>query len=217
MGPGPFGRLISWKLPHPSVKGSAYQESLDSVTLSLPPLPIDAYTSQSQPDTWTPTGWTKAHIRHLLDALFTWEALPVSPLYHDEFFQDFYSDSSRFCSSALVYSMLAAASRLINENHDDSRLLSTGWLGSKVFSDEAEIVLQRSRQAESLPEVQALGFLSLYHVRYGREGEASGFRRPISWLSAIQCPPHHSGDMPPNRAYILCHCVCTFGSPSRPA
>jgi hypothetical protein len=145
-----FSQLFSWKSALQSIQGGV-RPALES-ELSLPPLPIDAYISHGQSDTWTRTGWTKAHIRHLFDALFTWDYLPVSLLYHDEFLQDFYNDSNRFCSSALVYAMLAVASRVINENHDDSHLLPSGWFGSRVFFDEAEALLQKPGQGDSLPD-----------------------------------------------------------------
>jgi hypothetical protein len=61
---------------------------------------------------------------------------------------------------------------MINGNHDDSRLLPSGWVGSRVFFDEAEALLHKSGRVDSLPDIQALGVLSLYHVRCGREEEA---------------------------------------------
>ncbi|KAH7110017.1 putative nitrate assimilation regulatory protein nirA [Dactylonectria estremocensis] len=144
-----------------------------STILSLPPLPLDAYNSEwHTPDTWTRTGWTRAHLRHLFDALTTWDYLPFSLLCKDQFLQDYQSGSSRFCSSALVHAVLALASRLINENDDDARLLPSGWLGSKMFLDEAEAILQARGPLNRLPDIQALGILSLYQMRCGREAEA---------------------------------------------
>ncbi|KPM39394.1 hypothetical protein AK830_g7157 [Neonectria ditissima] len=170
-----FDHLHSWRQFRPSLNdrnlpsGAAEQSTI----LSLPPIPVDAYNSDShKADIWTRTGWTRAHLRHLFDALTTWDYLPFSLLCKDRFLEDYQSGSSQFCSSALVHAVLALASRLINENDDDSRLLPSGWLGSKIFFDEAEAILQARGKLDNLPDIQALGVLSLYQIRCGREVEA---------------------------------------------
>ncbi|KAH7111007.1 nitrate assimilation regulatory protein nirA, partial [Dactylonectria estremocensis] len=170
-----FDHLHSWRLCRPSISDRNLLSGISerSTILSLPPLPLDAYTSEwHTPDMWTRTGWTRAHLRHLFDALTTWDYLPFSLLCKDQFLQDYQSGSSRFCSSALVHAVLALASRLINENDDDARLLPSGWLGSKMFLDEAEAILQARGPLNRLPDIQALGILSLYQMRCGREAEA---------------------------------------------
>ncbi|KAH7140012.1 nitrate assimilation regulatory protein nirA [Dactylonectria estremocensis] len=167
-----FEQLHSWRLCHPSTSKSKASASDQSTILSLPPLPLDAYASDSQTDTWTRTGWTRAHIRHLFDSVLTWDYLPFSLLDKDQFLRDYQTGSSQFCSSALVHSVLALASRLINENDDDFTLLPSGWFGSKLFLDEAETLLQANEPLENLPDIQALGMLSFYHVRCGREARA---------------------------------------------
>jgi hypothetical protein len=65
-----FVQLLSWKLCCSRLTDHSLAETPEqSITLFLPTLPLDAYISQLQLDTWTRTGWTKAHIRHLFDAL----------------------------------------------------------------------------------------------------------------------------------------------------
>ena len=143
-----------------------------STLLTFPPLPLDSYASEKQPDTWTRTGWTRAHVRHLFDAIFTWDYLPFCLLDKDLFIRDYESNSTRFCSSALVYATLAISARLINEN-DNEKVLPSGWLSSKLFCDEAKKALQQAEQSTtSLPDVQALGILSLYYLRCGLETTA---------------------------------------------
>ncbi|KAI5459151.1 hypothetical protein BGZ63DRAFT_512716 [Mariannaea sp. PMI_226] len=168
-----FGQLLSWSTCTRSSdhRLPAKRPKL-STTSSLPPLPLDAYNSCAHMDTWTQTGWTKAHIRHLFDALVTWDYLPFCLLCKELFLQDFYSGSDQFCSSALVHAMLALATRLINESGDDNGILPSGWLHSKFFFQKAESLLSGKAPFSSLPDNQALGILSLYQIRCGREVQA---------------------------------------------
>lgn len=169
-----FEQLLSWKLCCPNFShNSSSDKTLErSTILSLPPLPLDSCMSHSPADTWTRTGWTMAHLRHLFDALFTWDYLTFSLLCYDLFLQDFYTGSTRFCSSTLVHAILAMATRLVNEDDDDSGILPSGWFGSVIFSDEAESEVQEGRQIDRLPDIQALGILSLYRIRCGQEAKA---------------------------------------------
>lgn len=168
-----FDELHSWRSCHPRInERNPSKISEQSTILSLPPLPLDAYISHSHTDTWTRTGWTMAHIRHLFDTILTWDYLPFSLLCKDQFLQDYQNGSNRFCSSALVHAVLALASRLINENEDDFRLLPSGWFGSKFFLNDAEALLQSSGPLNSLPDIQALGILSCYQIRCGQEAKA---------------------------------------------
>ncbi|KAK1754718.1 fungal transcriptional regulatory protein [Echria macrotheca] len=174
-----FGQLRSWKSCRPNIHNidpSAGKDveklKLRGTILSLPPLPLDAYSSHAQTDTWTRTGWTKAHLRHLIDALRTWDYLPFCLFSEELFMRDYDSGATQYCSSALVHAILALATRLINESSDDTGLLPSGWKRSRVFLDEANGMLQTVRRLEGLPDIQALGMLSLYHLRCGRENEA---------------------------------------------
>lgn len=169
--PSCFDQLLTWRTCRPNPC------SVDATTpspLSLPPLPLDAYTAHSRKvDTWTRTGWTHAHVRHLIDALRTWDYLPLCIFCEDLFLRDYDDDASRFCSAALVHAILALATRLINESSDDAALLPSGWLSSQVFFDEARTNLSRdSSQVTDLPDIQALGILALYRLRCGFEAEA---------------------------------------------
>jgi len=165
-----FDHLLTWRScrPNPS--------AVDAPTpppLSLPPLPLDAYTSHSrQVDTWTRTGWTRAHVRHLIDALRTWDYLPFCLFCEDLFLRDYDKGATGFCSFALVHAILALSTRMINESGDDAELLPSGWLSSQVFFDEASAHLPDGTQVSELPDIQALGILALYRLRCGQEEEA---------------------------------------------
>lgn len=86
-------------------------------------------------------------MRHLLDALLTWDYLPFCLLCKDSFLRDYHGGSARYCSSAPVNALLALATRVLNEN-DGSALSS------------------------SLSDIQAFGILSLYQISCGRAPEA---------------------------------------------
>ncbi|TWU70561.1 hypothetical protein ED733_000559 [Metarhizium rileyi] len=167
-----FQRLLSWRQCRPSLNQEMATDELDQSTiLTLPPQPLDAYKTDANEDTWTQIGWTKAHIRHLIDAIFPWDYLPFSLLCYDLFMQSFYSDSAQFCSPALVCAILALASRVVNEDKDDLEILPSGWIGSRTFFKKATAALQEGL-SDSLPDIQAVGILSLYHLRCGKEAEA---------------------------------------------
>ncbi|KAK5657280.1 hypothetical protein OQA88_3342 [Cercophora sp. LCS_1] len=184
-----FDQLLSWRTcrAHPRhvdmQTESQEAASALSTILSLPPLPPDAHTAHSQPDSWTRTGWTRAHILHLVDALRTWDYLPFCFFSEDLFMRDYESGSGQFCSSALVHAILALSSRLINEGSDESGLLPSGWLRSRLFADEAKALIKEAEHPRSLPDIQALGILSLYHLRCGNEVEAG--KQAEAFLSSI--------------------------------
>jgi len=165
-----FDQLLTWRSCRPNPR------AVDAPTptpLSLPPLPLDAYTAHSrQVDTWTRTGWTRAHVRHLIDAIRTWDYLPFCIFCEDLFLRDYDNDATRFCSSALVHALLALSTRLINESSDDAALLPSGWLSSQVFFNRAKAQLPDDSQLANLPDIQALGILALYRLRCGLETEA---------------------------------------------
>lgn len=170
-----FQQLRSWKHCRPAPRNNRLAPDTDQSTiLTLPPRPLDAYVSHWHQDRWTQIGWTKAHIHHLIDAIFSWDYLPFSLLSHDLFLQSFYSDSSQFCSSALVCAILALACRLVNEDKDELEVLPSGWIGSKTFFNQANAKLHEHR-SKILPDIQAIGVLSLYHLRCGQEAKAQEY------------------------------------------
>lgn len=168
-----FHQLFSWKqIPNFTNSDLVDEEDSQSTVLSLPPLPLDAYKSYSHPDWWTQTGWTQAHIHHLFDALYTWDYLPFSLICYDLFLQDFHNGSTRFCSRALVYAILALATRIVNENNDSSEVLPSGWRGSGALFKVAQAQVKHGGPLQNLPDIQALGILSLYEIRNGQEAKA---------------------------------------------
>jgi len=208
-----FSQLMSWRSCRPNIQlanalieESPEKQKMRSTILSLPPLPLDAYSAHGDTDTWTRTGWTKAHVRHLIDALRTWDYLPFCIFSEELFLRDYNGGCNQFCSSALVHAILALSTRLINESSDDAGLLPSGWLRSQVFFDEASGMLQTVQQIDGLPDIQALGMLSLYLLRCGREVESKQLAE--KFVASIQdlCRRVHSEDGEYIRARKITYC-----------
>lgn len=191
-----FNQLLSWRSCRPKSRNSSLRAGTrkaslpPSTILSLPPLPLDICASESEVDIWTQTGWTRAYIQHLVDALLTWDYLPFCLFCKDLFWQDYCSGSNLFCLSALVNAILALSTYLINEN-DDPGPLPSGWFGSRLFFDEAKLLVRDNGPSSSLPDIQALGVLSLYHMRCRREADAQGLAQTFatSITRLCQYPP----------------------------
>ncbi|KJZ70972.1 hypothetical protein HIM_09627 [Hirsutella minnesotensis 3608] len=131
--------------------------------------------SHPQSDRWIRAGWTVTSVRQLFDTLMTWDYLPFCLICKDPFLRDYYSGSTRYCSSALVNALLALAIRVVNENTPETQSPGPGWSRSKAFFDEAEAILHSTGPSDNLADIQALGMLSLYQVTCGREAEAQEF------------------------------------------
>ncbi|KAM3512302.1 hypothetical protein MY11210_004015 [Beauveria gryllotalpidicola] len=171
-----FEQLLSWRSCHPTFDQRNQHRSSSAPSagreLTLPSAPLDAYGTSTDMDPWTQVGWTRAHIRHLFDVLVTWDSINFCILSKKQFLQDYETGSLRFCSSALVHAVLAVSTRLMNEARDDAHILPTGWLGSQYFLQKANAALSKQESIDSLPDIQSLGMLALYHIRSGQEKEA---------------------------------------------
>lgn len=151
---------------------------------SLSSLPLD----DAQTDRWTRAGWTVASVRRLLDALLTWDYLPFCLMCKDPFLRDYYSGSSRYCSSALVNALLALATRVVHENGDEAESPGPGFkCGSKPFFDEADAIIRSTGPSASLPDIQAIGILALYQITCGREAEAQALADSFAARIADLC------------------------------
>ncbi|UNI14797.1 hypothetical protein JDV02_001392 [Purpureocillium takamizusanense] len=161
--------------------------SAGSVT-SLPSTSGDENLRSAAP--WTRTGWSVAKVRDHLQSLLTWDYLPFCLLCRDPFLQDFASGEGRYCSRALVNSLLALSMRIVGKPHHphsqrhhqekqdplvtvaDGGSPSSDWSDSQALFDEAEALVSGQGRPGSLPDIQALGMLALYQVSCGREAEA---------------------------------------------
>ncbi|GJN86841.1 hypothetical protein PLIIFM63780_010423 [Purpureocillium lilacinum] len=151
---------------------------------------IEANTTK-QIDLWTRTGWPVTKIRDRFDSLLTWDYFPFCLLCKDPFLQDFASGEGRYCSPALVNSLLALSTRIQDERQHphqqqhqkkqqtcltksdaDGEFPHSDCWNSQALFDEAEALISGKEQLGTLPDIQTLGMLSLYQVSCGREAEA---------------------------------------------
>ncbi|KAM4061174.1 putative nitrate assimilation regulatory protein nirA [Hirsutella rhossiliensis] len=155
--------------------------------VSISSLPFDG-ASHAQTDRWTRIGWTVASVRQLLDALLTWDYLPFCLMCKDPFLRDYYSGSTRYCSSALVNALLALATRVVHETNNETESPGPGFkCGSKTFFDEADAIIHGTGHSTNLPDIQAIGILSLYQITCGREAEAQALAESFAARIADLC------------------------------
>lgn len=196
-------RLRTWNLPqfYPSdlsrpVEATAalLRDGLPAPAFLLPP-PASGDTAQSQTDEWTQTGLRRAYVRQLLDILSTWDSLPGCIVCKAPFLEAYDTGSDQFCSTALVNAMLALATRVVVEPAEDETGLSlAGRPGSKQFSNSAEALLGNAKLASHLPDIQALGILSIYKISCGHETEAQMFAKLfVSRISDLYSRPSSAG------------------------
>jgi hypothetical protein len=114
---------------------------------------------------------TKTYVLQLFDTFFEWKQLPISIVSQDLFLRDYKDGSDQFCSTALVHAILALATRLNGENGNADTQASR-WLESESFFGLAKTAVEDGAHVTSLPNIQALGVLSLYSIRCAREAEA---------------------------------------------
>lgn len=155
--------------------------------ISASSFPFDG-RSHTQPDRWTRTGWTVAAVRELLDALLTWDYLPFCLMCRDPFLKDYCSGSTQYCSSALVNALLALATRVVHENNDETGSPGQGFVsGSATFFEQADTIIHRNGPPMNLPDIQAIGILSLYQISCGRETEAQALAESFAARVADLC------------------------------
>lgn len=94
----------------------------------------------------------------------------------------------------------------MNESSDDAALLPSGWLSSQVLFDEARANLSEG----CLPDIQALGVLSLYHLRCGFEAEARELVEAFAARTAEHCQRPLPDDEPAredfSKARLITYC-----------
>lgn len=168
----PFDELLSWRSCRPqSAPSPAAQELIESPLLT--PLPYGPWTANSTTDSWTKTGWSSGHVRNLFDVAATWDYLPFGFLEKPTFLEHYDANSTRLCSTSLVHAILALSILISNGNEEDSHGVPESVAGSRRLMQVAKdlLVLEDAHQL-ALPDIQALGFMSLYQLRCGRESEA---------------------------------------------
>ncbi|KAM4061565.1 nitrate assimilation regulatory protein nirA [Hirsutella rhossiliensis] len=131
----------------------------------FPSLPFDD-ASHAQTDRWTCAGCTVASVRQILDALLTWDYLPFCLMCKDPFFRDYCSGSSATKRRARGLASSAEA------NH----------------FRQGRGHYPQNRPSANLPDIQAIGILSLYQITCGREAEAQALADSFAARIVNLCP-----------------------------
>lgn len=143
-----------------------------STPVSLPTRFRNGDAFESQAHNWMTLGLGRAYIRRLFTILVTWDCLPFCIVSEAPFLKAYDEGSSQFCSSALVNALTALAIRVVIEPETETGPPSTNWLRSQQFFDNAKGILGNGRIPTHLPDIQAVGILSIYQICSGRETEA---------------------------------------------
>ncbi|KAJ6439384.1 glycoside hydrolase family 79 [Purpureocillium lavendulum] len=171
-------------------------------------------------DSWTCMGWTTALVLEYLESLLVWDYLPFCLLCRDLFLRDFGRGTGPYCSPGLVHALLALATRIADGQHyhhqqcEDGRP-AAGWTDSETFFNAALSLVERKRQPSSLPDVQALGIMSLYCVGSGKVAEAMDFAGAFAIAATrlhlqARATPHQEGQYGEVCAATYCGAVSLY-------
>ncbi len=158
------------------------------------------------PQTWTSVTLDEPLVQRLLVRFFS-SSLPYLffvPYYH--FIHDFQEGSRRYCSEALVNSVLGMACKAAMST---SQLISRASFGD-AFVGEAKQWMASKNNLVGLPDIQALGILALAEMAQGNEEEASDLanesvRACIRFVLQTQQPnPSPDADFRTVRASTYC-------------
>lgn len=165
----PFDELLSWRSCRPQSAPSPAARELPVLT----PLPFSIGTANSTTDSWTEMGWSSIHIRNLFDITATWDYLPFALLEKSIFLEHYDANSTRLCSTSLVHAILALSILILNGNEEDWHgVPESGTSSRRLLQVAKDLTFLEDAHQLDLPDIQALGFMSLYQLRCGREPEA---------------------------------------------
>jgi Fungal specific transcription factor domain len=131
-------------------------------------------TSGKQPhilpttDRWTAVTEDKTLIEHLMALYFCWEYPIYAGLSRPYFLADFKAFRRRYCSSLLVNAILAVGNQFSGNGGTEGLYEKR----TKAFAREAERLLSIEGDTASLTTVQALGIMSVYEAREGKEKQS---------------------------------------------
>ncbi len=112
---------------------------------------------------WIHNDWSTVYTKSLLQKVLTLDCLTFCVPSQELFLEDYASYDSRYCSSALVYSLLSLAFGLIDDVLSDQEIQFTT---NKHFAAKAADII-RLEDLPGLPDIQALGVLSIYELCRG--------------------------------------------------
>lgn len=116
-------------------------------------------------DPWGLITQDDALVDHLMALYFCWEYPIFAPFSKQCFLADFKALRRRYCSTLLVNAILAVGHQFLDGGKD----IALGEDLGKAFSTEAERLLSVEQNIPSLTTIQALGVMSIYEAREGRD------------------------------------------------
>lgn len=128
-------------------------------------LPLQRTTAA---DPWTEVTEDIATIKNLMDLYFCWEYRIFAGFSREYFLVDYKASRRRYCSSVLVNAILAVGQQFTGNNGS----LAPSDTQLNKFSDEAERLFSIEENRPSLTTIQALGIMSVYEAREGRESRS---------------------------------------------
>ena len=145
---------------------------------------------------WTSVTKDVSLIRELIKLYFTWEHPIFSLVCKDPFIKDFEDEKRRYCSSALVNAMISLACRFLD--FSNARL---DWPQlSDRFFHEAKQHLADSKEV-TLPNVQALGLLSLRETVWGRQDKSMRFAEDCAKMALAMNTGSDGSDLADDAEY----------------
>ncbi|PHH60752.1 hypothetical protein CDD81_1290 [Ophiocordyceps australis] len=204
----------SSSIAYPGYDDDASESEFSSLspTLTSPSLvplaPLSRPDDDVDIDRWTTSGLTIASVQHHFDSLSAWDQLPFCLLNRDLFLWAYHEDSHLYCSSALVNALLALATLVVREqavDHGPSRELSC------AFFTEAQSILKSTTAEPTLPDIQALGIMSLYKMSDGCGPEAQRLAHDFKCqIQDLCCSEHNLDDL--GSEYVLASTVTRYGA-----
>ncbi|KAI6337513.1 hypothetical protein MCOR21_010389 [Pyricularia oryzae] len=149
-----------------------------------------------------PRIFSTAIMEYHLNLLFSWECPPLTMIDRAAFLADFVAGRDRYCSTALEYAIVAVSTRLtdalanrgartsasgqttttttqtmvelqlMDHHHHHNLYRQHQQEPGRLYFDRGLMLLSGETQPMRLPDVQALGLLSLFEVCNGNEGFA---------------------------------------------
>ncbi|KAL7903991.1 hypothetical protein GGI35DRAFT_490880 [Trichoderma velutinum] len=173
---------------------------------SFPRYPSNSEMSANAIATLSAGGIT--YVRQLINFSTTWDFLPFCLICKVPFLHAYDTRSSDFCSTALVNALIALAIRVTTETENETGPSPANGIGSKQFFDNAERFLGDGRQPNHLPDIQAVGIMSIYKVTCGGIREAQTLAQ-LLWSGITDLCNRHPPEEENDTQYALA-CTTTY-------
>ncbi|KAL7903641.1 hypothetical protein GGI35DRAFT_465641 [Trichoderma velutinum] len=184
-----------------------------STPASLPSSSASGDTAKTRTDNWMMLGLDSTYVRQLINFSTTWDCLPFCLICKVPFLQAYDTGSSDFCSTALVNALIALAIRVTTETENETGLSPANGIRSKQFFDNAERFLGNGKQPNHLPDIQAVGIMSIYKITCGGIKEAQTLAQ-LLWSGITDLCNRHPPEEENDTQYVLARTTTYCGAVS---